>query len=54
MEFLEHKTELVYFFSITEGTKVIVNSMDDYIWEAEDERTGSLIEIVESWDWLCL
>ena len=29
MEFLEHKTELVCFLSITEETEVIVNSIYD-------------------------
>ena len=48
--FLEHKTELVCFLSITEETEVIVNSIEYDVEESEDERTGSLIEIVESWD----
>ena len=29
MEFLEHKTELVCFLSLTEGTEVIVDSIND-------------------------
>ena len=53
MEFLEHKTELVCFLSITEGTEVIANSVDDDVWEAEYKRTGALIYGVKSWDWLC-
>ena len=53
MEFLEHKTELVCFLSITEGTEVIFNSIDDDVWEAKDEITGALIERFEIWDWLC-
>ena len=54
MEFLEHKTELVWFLSLTEGTEVIVNSIDDDVWEAKYERTGALIDGFDSWDWLCL
>ena len=50
MEFLEHKTELVCFLSVTEGTEVVVNSIDDDVWEAGYEVTGSLIYRVESWD----
>ena len=53
MVFWEHKTELVCFLSITEETKVLVNEVDDDVWEAEYERTGSLIYRVESWDCLC-
>ena len=54
MEFLEHKTWLVCFLSLTEGTEVIVNSIDDYVWEAKYKITGALIDGVESWYWLCL
>ena len=43
MEFLEHKTELVCFLSITDETKVIYNPMDDDVWEDKDERTGAFI-----------
>ena len=53
MEFLEHKTEL-FFLSITEGTEVIVNSIDDDVWEANDKITGVFIDGFECWDWLCL
>ena len=49
--FGEHKTD---FFSITEETKVLVNTVDDDVWEADYEITGSLIDGVESWDWPCL
>ena len=52
MVFLEHKTELV-FFSITEGTEVVVNSIDDDVLEAKYEIAGALIDGVESWDLLC-
>ena len=48
MEFLEHKTELVCFLDITEETEVIVDSIDDDFWEAEDKRTGALIDGVDS------
>ena len=50
MKFLEHKTELFCFLSLTEGTDVVVNSMDGDVWEAEDEQTGALNDEVESWD----
>ena len=53
MEFLEHKPELV-FLSLTEGTEVIVNSMDDGVLEAKDKRTGALIDGFESWCLPCL
>ena len=51
---MEHKTEQFWFLSLTEGTDVVVNSIDDSVWEAEYEQTGDLNDIVESWDWLCL
>ena len=40
--------------SQSEGTEVIVNSIDDDVWEAKDKRRGALIDGVESWDWPCL
>ena len=46
--------ELVQFLALTEMTEVIVNSIDDGVWEAKDEKTGALIDGFESWDWLCL
>ena len=54
MVFWEHKTELVCFLSIIKETGVIVNSVYYDVWEAEDEITGSLIDIVDSWNWPCL
>ena len=48
MEFLEHKTELFCFLSLIEGTDVVVNSIDDDVWEAEYEMTGALNDKVES------
>ena len=51
MECLEHTTNVL---SITEDIEVIVNSIGDYVWDEEDERTGSLIDGVESWYQLCL
>ena len=48
MEILEHKTEWAGFLSITEGTEVIVNSIDNDVWVAEYEITGALIGEVES------
>ena len=53
MVFWEHKTELVCFMSIIEETKFLVNAVDDDVWESEDERTVSLIDGFESWDWPC-
>ena len=50
MEFLEHKTDFFFFFPLTEGTYVVVNSIDDNVWGSEEERTGVLNEKVESWD----
>ena len=50
MEFLEHKTELVCFLVLTEGTEVVVNSIEDVDWEAKYERTCDFIDGVESWD----
>ena len=54
MVFWEHETELFLFLSLTEGTNVVVNLMDNDIWEAEDERKCALNDEVDSWDWLCL
>ena len=31
-------------FSLTEGTDVVVNYIDDYVWEYEDDQTGALNE----------
>ena len=53
MGFLEYKIELVCFVSITEDTEIIVDSIDDDVEEDEFGRTGTLIDGVESWDWLC-
>ena len=49
MEFSEHKTELVCFLSLIQGTKVIVNSVNDDVREAKYKITGALIDGVESW-----
>ena len=38
------------FLCLIEGTDVVVNSIDDDVWEYEDERTGALNDGVESWD----
>ena len=54
MEFLEHKIELVCFLYITEETEVIVNSIYGDILEAKYERTNEFIDVVYSWDWICL
>ena len=54
MEFLEPRTELFYFLSLTEGTGVVINSIEDDVWEDIDEWTGALNDEFEIWDWLCL
>ena len=54
MVFWEHKMELVCSLSVTEETEVIVSSIEDDVWKAEDEKIGSFIDGFESWDWLCL
>ena len=54
MEFSEHKTEFILFFYITEGTDIIVDSINDDVWEDEYKRTGDFIDIDESLDWICL
>ena len=50
MEFLEHKTELFCFLSLTEGIEVVANKIEDDVWEAKDERKGALNDGVEGWD----
>ena len=49
MVFWEHKTESVCSLSIIEETQVIVNSIEGYVLEAEDEETVFLIGGVDSW-----
>ena len=44
---------MVFFWYITEEIELIVNSIDDGVEEAEYERTGALIDVGDSWDWLC-
>ena len=48
VKFPEHKTGLVCFFSIPEGTDVIVNSIDDDVLEAKGKITVALIDGVGS------
>ena len=48
------KNGISSFLSTTEETGVLVNAVDDSIWEAKYERTGSMIDRFESWDWPCL
>ena len=43
----------VFSLSISEETQVIVNTIYDDVWEAEDEKSGSFIDRVKSWDWTC-
>ena len=50
MEFSERKTELSCFLSLTEGTEVVVNSIENDVWEAKYEITGALNDRVEIWD----
>ena len=50
MVFLEYKTEFCWFFFVTEGTDVVVNSIADYVWGSKYELTGALSDDVESWD----
>ena len=50
MEFSEHKTELFCFLSLIEGTEVVVNSIEDHVWEAKDKTTGALNDRVDIWD----
>ena len=50
MEFLEHKTELLCFLYLTEGTDIAVHLIEDDFWGAEYEQTGALNDEVESWD----
>ena len=40
--------------SVAEGTEVVVNSIDEYVWGSEDKLTGVLGDKVESWYLLCL
>ena len=49
MVFWEYK---IGFFSATEETDVVVNSIADYVWCYEGELTGFLSENVDSWYWL--
>ena len=49
MEFLEQITKLI-FLSLTEGTEVLVNLIEEDIWEAKDKQTGALNYEVKSWD----
>ena len=44
------KNIIFCFFSLTEGTYVVVNSIDDDVWEAEDERASAFNCRVENWD----
>ena len=50
MVFWEHKTELFCFLSLTEETCVVLNSIADDDWEAEDEQTCAFNDGVDSWD----
>ena len=54
MVFWGYKTELFWFFSVTEGTDVVVNLIANDVWGYEDELTDVFSEKFESWDWLFL
>ena len=54
MEFLEPKTELFFFLSLTESTDVVVNLIENDVWEAKDEQICALNDKVESWNRLNL
>ena len=47
MVFSEHKTELFFFLSLTEGTEVVVYFIGNDVWGAEYELTGALNDEVE-------
>ena len=51
MVFWEQKTDQVCYLSIVEETQVLVELIEYNIWEAEYEKTGLLIDRVESWGW---
>ena len=40
--------------SVAEGTDVAVNSIEEDVWDSEDELTGALSDEIQSLDWLCL
>ena len=46
----EYKTELFWFFSLTEGTDVVGNLIADNVLGPEDEVTGALSDEVEILD----
>ena len=54
LEFLEHKTGFFCFLSLTEGTEVVVHSIEDDFWEGKDELKFALNEKVGKWDLLSL
>ena len=50
MLFWEHKIKLFCFLSLTERTDDVVTSINDYVWESEDELTCAFDEGFEIWD----
>ena len=44
------QNRIVLIFFLTEGTDVIVHLIAAGVWGSEDELTGALIDVVESWD----
>ena len=46
----ELKTDFFRFLSVIEETDVVVNSISDDGWEANDELTGALSDEFDIWD----
>ena len=46
MVFCEYTTELFWFFSVTKGKDVVVNSIAHGVWGSEDELIGVLSDKV--------
>ena len=42
------------YLSIIEETQVLVELIEEDVWEAKDKKSGFLIDRVSSWYWLCL
>ena len=49
---LEIQTRFFRFLYLTEGTDIVVNLIDDDVWEAGDELTVTKSDESESQDWL--
>ena len=53
-KYIELYKEINISFKIIEETQVLVESIEDDVWEGEYEKTDFLIDIFESWGLLCL